>query len=47
MTYILQFKERKYYAKTLDDVLTIVGEQDGGYSIEWVEDGGGENGQDN
>lgn len=40
MTYILQFKNHKYYAETIDDVLNIVGEQDGGYSIQWVEDNG-------
>ena len=36
--YVLQFQHKKFYAKTLDEVLNIVGEQDGGYSIEWVED---------
>lgn len=37
--YVLTFGFRKFYGKTLDDVLNIVGEQDGSYSIEWVEDG--------
>jgi hypothetical protein len=35
--YELSFSNRTFYAKTLDEIFNIIGEQDGEYSIRLIE----------
>ena len=36
--YKLEFDHKTFYARTLDEVFTIIGEQDGTYNLEWIKD---------
>jgi hypothetical protein len=36
--YKLTFGHRSFYARTLEEIFTIIGEQDGAYNLEWIKD---------
>ena len=39
--YVLDYEYRKFYARTIDEALTIIGEQSGDYIIQLIEESNG------